>query len=663
MAGTALAVPGRGRPASRPAARARLGPPGRGPALDPRRPRRLLARPGRAGPRSARRGARVLGLHASGLLAAAHPAAAAPAVPRRAAAAGAAVADGVPGEPRGHRAAPRGPAPGPVPDRLRRGRDRPRSRWPGRTSTPRRSRAARRVLGGALLPSALAVAGLSLLVPFASLVRRYRHGGPADRQQLRWLVWAGLVALLVMLSSLVLPDEWASAGLLVAVTLAGAAVGVGIVRPTLVDVDALLGGTVVYALLGTALLLADLAVLAGTGLLLGDRVGERQAALLALALVTAVYLPLRDVLWRGVRRLVVGGRDDPYRVVSSLAEELERSAGPQEELEAVARAVARAFRAPYVRVEVDQPDGSQARRRHRHRAGGGPGPARGVPRAGDRPARAARPRRGRRAAVGPRPAAARRPRPADRRGGPGDPPGRGAPGGARAARRGPGGGASPAAAGPPRRARARPRGRRPAGRHGAQPRGRRGRRGRRRAAPRRARRRVRRPRPTSAASSTTCDPRRWTTSACSARCSSRRPGCPAPRGRPSSGSGVRRRPLPAARRRRGGRLPDRVRGPAQRRPARRRPACTLVLARRQARRRPAGDPGHRRRHRHRARRPRRRGPAVAARARRRAGRAVHVTCPPARRHRGPGVAPPARGAARGRTRPRPRRRPRGLVQA
>ncbi len=211
----------------------------------------------------------------------------------------------------------------------------------------------------AVLPVAFGLVAVSLLVPFAAAVRRYRTGGAEDRRQMRWLLWAGLVSVLVMLSSTVLPDAWTSLGLLAAVTVTATAAAVGIVRPGLVDVDALLGGTVVYTLLGAALLLADLAVLAGTGLLLGDRVGERQAALLALALVTAVYLPLRDVLWRSVRRVVVGGREDPYRVVSSLAEELERSEGTQAELEAVSRAVAQAFRAPYVRVEVDQPDGTR----------------------------------------------------------------------------------------------------------------------------------------------------------------------------------------------------------------------------------------------------------------------------------------------------------------
>jgi signal transduction histidine kinase len=210
-----------------------------------------------------------------------------------------------------------------------------------------------------LLPAALGIVAVSLVVPFAVVVRRYRKGGAEDRRRMRWLVWAGLVALVVMLSSAWLPDAWTSAGLVAAVTVTGTAVGIGVVRPGLVDIDTLLGGTVVYVLLGAALLLADLAVLAGTGVLLGEQVGERQAALLALALVAAVYLPLRDVLWRAVRRVVVGGREDPYRVVSSLAEELERSEGAQAELEAVARAVAHAFRAPYVRVEVDQPDGTR----------------------------------------------------------------------------------------------------------------------------------------------------------------------------------------------------------------------------------------------------------------------------------------------------------------
>jgi signal transduction histidine kinase len=105
--------------------------------------------------------------------------------------------------------------------------------------------------------------------------------------------------------------------------------------------------------------LLDVVVLAAAGALLGDRFGEQNATLLTLLLVAGVYVPLRAPLWRVVRRWVLGEREDPYRVVSGLAERLERSDGADEQLMAVAGAVAEAFRSPYVGVEVDSVGGQQ----------------------------------------------------------------------------------------------------------------------------------------------------------------------------------------------------------------------------------------------------------------------------------------------------------------
>ena len=108
-------------------------------------------------------------------------------------------------------------------------------------------------------------------------------------------------------------------------------------------------------------------MLAGAGALLGDRLGERDATLLTLLLVAGVYVPLRAPLWRLVRRWLFGEREDPYRVVSGLAERLERSDGADEQLMAVAAAVAEAFRSPYVGVEVESAGGGQLVAEHGHR--------------------------------------------------------------------------------------------------------------------------------------------------------------------------------------------------------------------------------------------------------------------------------------------------------
>jgi signal transduction histidine kinase len=210
-----------------------------------------------------------------------------------------------------------------------------------------------------LLAVANALVPLSLLVPFAVVVGRYRRsaGDPDRRATMRWLLWAAVVDLLVMLSIVVLPRTWSSFGLTVGVALTGVALTIGIVRPHLVDIDRLLGGTVLYGALAVAVLVVDACVLGAASVLLGERLAERDAAVVALLLVTAVYGPLRHRLWLLVRRVVLGRRDDPYGVVATLAEQLERSDSPEQQLLAVARSVAEAFRSPYVAVQVDRAGG------------------------------------------------------------------------------------------------------------------------------------------------------------------------------------------------------------------------------------------------------------------------------------------------------------------
>ncbi len=210
-----------------------------------------------------------------------------------------------------------------------------------------------------LLRLAFPVAVLGVVVPVAAVVARYRRAGGEQRRRMRWLLWAAVVDLLVMVGTLFVPGDEASFALSFAVTLTGAAVAVGILRPQAVDVDRLLGGTLVYGGLAIGVVLLDLAVLGAAGALLGDAFGERDATLLTLLLVAVVYVPLRDPLWRLVRRWVLGEREDPYRVVSGLAERLERSDGAEEQLMAVAAGIAEAFRIPWVGVEVDSADGGR----------------------------------------------------------------------------------------------------------------------------------------------------------------------------------------------------------------------------------------------------------------------------------------------------------------
>jgi signal transduction histidine kinase len=117
---------------------------------------------------------------------------------------------------------------------------------------------------------------------------------------------------------------------------------------------------VVYGLLALCVVALDLAVFA----VAGTAIGERDAALAAVAVVAVLYAPLRARLWSAVRRWLRGGREDRYGVVSALAERLEGSGTAEEQLLAVARTVAEAFRSPYVLVEVEQAGGGTLAVRH-----------------------------------------------------------------------------------------------------------------------------------------------------------------------------------------------------------------------------------------------------------------------------------------------------------
>ncbi|WP_344172149.1 sensor histidine kinase [Kribbella lupini] len=201
-----------------------------------------------------------------------------------------------------------------------------------------------------VLRFAYAAVLVSLVVPFAVTVHRYRAAEAERRAQIRWLMWAALVDMFVLLIPLENPPAVPAILFGLAIALTSAAVVGAVTKHRLYAIDQLLPATFLYGVLALLVVGVDLAVFAVAGGVLG----ERDAALAAIAVVAVVYAPLRSRLWRAVRRLVRGSRDDPYATVATLAERLESAADPDEQLRAVARTLAEAFRLPYVRVEIGQ---------------------------------------------------------------------------------------------------------------------------------------------------------------------------------------------------------------------------------------------------------------------------------------------------------------------
>jgi two-component system NarL family sensor kinase len=178
---------------------------------------------------------------------------------------------------------------------------------------------------------------------------RHRQASATERTQLRWLLWAGIMCVLMVLAAVTLSVGGVVTAVLLDAAVAALAVSVtiGLVRPGLGDVDALVAWTLTTAVVAAFVVAVDLAVLAAGTALLGERLDERDVTLVVLVLAVVVYGPLRSWLGGLVHRLLLGRRGDRYGAVSSLAARLETTGSVDEQLPALAGAVADTFKVGY----------------------------------------------------------------------------------------------------------------------------------------------------------------------------------------------------------------------------------------------------------------------------------------------------------------------------
>lgn len=206
---------------------------------------------------------------------------------------------------------------------------------------------------GVLLVVAQAVTLLSLAGAVTVAFARQRCAGSLERTQLRWLLWAAVMCIILACGALIAPTSTITTiGLVLCLGVTGVSMAIGILAPEARDVDALIAETLVYGLVAVTVVAIDVALIAGIDLAVGERLDQRQVALFVLLLALAVYGPLRSWIGSGVRRVLLGRRADRYDVVSELAASLEGSSGVQSQLPALADSIARAFKLRFVRVEV-----------------------------------------------------------------------------------------------------------------------------------------------------------------------------------------------------------------------------------------------------------------------------------------------------------------------
>ncbi len=202
------------------------------------------------------------------------------------------------------------------------------------------------VLGGAGA-ALIAATGLAAIV---SLIFRYRRAGTVEREQLKWLVYAGglIVAAVLaepMIEQFLGPGDAVST--LQSATSSGAAalipvaIGIAVFRYHLYDIDLVINKTLVYGSLAVFITAVYVAIVVGIGSLAQH--GARPSlglSIAATAVVAVAFQPVRARVQRLANRLVYGQRATPYEVLADFAGRMAGSYAVEDLLPRMARILA-----------------------------------------------------------------------------------------------------------------------------------------------------------------------------------------------------------------------------------------------------------------------------------------------------------------------------------
>jgi hypothetical protein len=185
----------------------------------------------------------------------------------------------------------------------------------------------------------------------ASLVVRYRRAGSVEREQLKWLVYAGGLIVAANLAVQVIEnivglegnaatnlENAVSSGTLALVPIA---IAIAIFRYHLYDIDVVINKTLVYGSLAVFITGVYVAIVVGVGSL--AQRGTRPSLALSIAataIVAVAFQPVRERVQRLANRLVYGRRATPYEVLADFAGRMAGAYAAEDLLPRMARILA-----------------------------------------------------------------------------------------------------------------------------------------------------------------------------------------------------------------------------------------------------------------------------------------------------------------------------------
>jgi len=169
--------------------------------------------------------------------------------------------------------------------------------------------------------TALMVLGV-LVASSLSLILRFRRAGYVQRQQIKWLVWAGaLAAATIAIGTAgyeLLTPAVANAAILLSVLGLPVATGIGILRHRLYDIDVVINRTIVYGALTVTLAAGYLGSVLLLQLLLRPVTqGSGPAVAVSTLAVAALFRPVRSRIQAAVDRRFFRSRYDAARTLDA----------------------------------------------------------------------------------------------------------------------------------------------------------------------------------------------------------------------------------------------------------------------------------------------------------------------------------------------------------
>ncbi|HEX9095399.1 MAG TPA: hypothetical protein VF990_04775 [Candidatus Dormibacteraeota bacterium] len=199
---------------------------------------------------------------------------------------------------------------------------------------------------------------LALIGSVSSVIVRYRRGDGLQRHQLRWFLFALVLAAIPFLlnNNSVLSNVL----LVLFVPLLPISIAIAVLRYRLYEIDVVINRALVYGALAAFITAVYVGIVVGIGRLVGS--GNRPnlaLSIVATAVVAVAFQPVRERVQRFANRLVYGNRATPYEVMAGFADRMAGTLSVDEVLPQMAEAAARGVGAQAARVTLLLPDGGE----------------------------------------------------------------------------------------------------------------------------------------------------------------------------------------------------------------------------------------------------------------------------------------------------------------